>query len=202
MTYSDWIRGDALKRGKSEHYLREFFGAMLKTYGSQITWNSLSHHVSIDHPKTLQDYANMLESMDVLFVQHALMEDKLVQAPKKAKKLYFCDPFIYHVINYWLNSIKDINSTIEPLLVETAAINIIKRNFPTYYIKAIGEVDIAYVKDNKFWPIEIKWTNQLRPKDLKQIQKYDNGLILTKTLSDFIGTTPTKTVPSFLYNQN
>ncbi|MCD6322232.1 MAG: hypothetical protein J7L77_04330, partial [Clostridiales bacterium] len=43
-----------------------------------------------------------------------------------------------------------------------------------------GEVDIAYIDENRFWPVEIKWTNQLRPKELKQISKYPNSLILTK----------------------
>ena len=45
------------------------------------------------------------------------------------------------------------------------------------YIKAEGEVDIAYVKNGRFWPIEVKWTGQIRPKDIKQIAKYPNGLI-------------------------
>jgi hypothetical protein len=34
-----------------------------------------------------------------------------------------------------------------------------------------------------FWPVEIKWTQQLRPKQLKQISKYSNGRILTKSKS-------------------
>jgi len=32
----------------------------------------------------------------------------------------------------------------------------------------------------KFWPVEIKWTNQLRPKDLKQVAKYPNAQIWGK----------------------
>jgi len=41
-------------------------------------------------------------------------------------------------------------------------------------------VDIAYVDQGKFWPIEVKWTNQIRSKDIKQIQKYKNAKIYTK----------------------
>ena len=77
----------------------------------------------------------------------------------------------------WLNL--DLGS-IDSFLVETAVISNIRRLYPTYYIKAEGEVDIAYIKDDKFWPIEVKWTSQMRPKDLKQIQKYPNGIILCK----------------------
>ena len=74
ITYADWIRGDVLKRGKSERYLKEFLNAVVKTYGSQVTWNALSHHVSIDHPRTIQDYAEILVSMDALFIQSALIK--------------------------------------------------------------------------------------------------------------------------------
>ncbi len=41
-------------------------------------------------------------------------------------------------------------------------------------------MDIAYIDQNRFWPIEIKWTQQLHPKDLKQILKYPNARIFSK----------------------
>lgn len=201
MTYSDWIRGDMIKRGKSEAYLREFFVALLNTYGTQVTWNSLAHHTSIDHPHTIQGYANLLESMDVLFIQSAIMEDKLLPAPKKAKKLVIKDPFIYHAIRSWAFPFDKKNIDVTPALVESCVINHYQRLHPCFYIKAEGEVDLAYVHGNKFFPIEIKWTQQLRVKDLKQIQKYPNALILTKSHHPgFVGTTPTEPIPLHLYN--
>ncbi len=181
-TYSDWIRGDVLKRGKKENNLRDFLLALLKTYGTQVTWHTLTHHTEIDHPKTIQDYAELLQSMDALFIQEALLEHKLSAAPKKARRLFFSDPFIYHAIRLWLKptylpeeSLKD--PSILSALVETIVINHSRRLYPTFYIKAEGEVDLAYVKEDAFYPIEIKWTNQLRSKDLKQIKKYPQGQI-------------------------
>ena len=189
-TYSDWIRGDMLKRGKQEHYLREVLGAIIKRYTSQITWNNLSQDLSIDHPKTVADYIALLESMDAVFVQAALLEDKLVGAPKKARKVIFCDPFIFHAIRAWLNPVKNpyenqiLTLLADPdwcaKLVEAAATAHYHRYFPTYYIKSEGEVDIAYVDQRRIYPVEIKWTNQLRPGDLKQVMKYANSKILTK----------------------
>jgi predicted AAA+ superfamily ATPase len=85
-TYADWIRGDILKKGKQESYLREIIGAIIKRYGSQITWNSLAKDLSIDHHKTVADYIELLVSMDVVFIQSALIEDKLVGAPKKVSQ--------------------------------------------------------------------------------------------------------------------
>ncbi len=192
-TYSDWIRGDVMKRGKQESYLREILTAIIKRYNSQVTWNALARELSIDHPKTVADYIELLENMDAVFVQSALLEDKLVAAPKKARKLMFCDPFIFHAIHAWVKPVGDpYNAQIMPLiqdpemvsrLVEAAVITHHRRFFPTYYIKSRGEVDIAYVNNGQCYPVEIKWTNQLRPKDIKQVSQYPQGEIWTKTKS-------------------
>lgn len=155
--------------------------------------------------KTIQNYACMLEYMDAIFIQHALLEDKLTLAPKKPKKLYFSDPFIYHAIANWIEpsnvQFLPIREQLKPLLIETIVVNHIRRFYPTYYIKAEGEVDVAYIKGKKFYPIEIKWTNQLRSKDLKQIQKYHNALIVAKQYQENtthgIKTIP---IPQFLYD--
>lgn len=193
-TYSDWVRGDVLKRGKQERYLREILSAIIKRYNSQVTWPSLASDLSIDHPNTVADYCNLLESMDVIFIQYALIEDKLLGAPKKARKIIFKDPFIFHAINAWLENddepylnqiIPTINNPqLASQLVEACVATHFERYYSTYYIKAEGEVDVAYIHDKKFWPIEIKWTNQLRSKDLKQIQKYKNGIVWAKTRSE------------------
>ena len=209
-TYSDWIRGDVLKRGKHEHYLREVLDAMVKRYGSQVTWNALARDLSIDHPKTIADYTALLESMDAVIIQPAILEDKLTAAPKKARKLMFSDPFIFHAVRAWLSPGKDpYKQQVMPLisdpdwvskLVEACVIGHYRRYFPTYYIKAEGEVDIAYVDQNRFWPVEINWSRQLRSKDLKQIAKYPNSRILSKVLhSGVIRGVPFEPLPLTLF---
>ena len=67
------------------------------------------------------------------------------------------------------------------LLVEACVATHYNRYFPTYYIKAAGEVDVAYVDRGRFWPIEVKWAGKLRTGDLKQIAKYPGGRIFSKT---------------------
>lgn len=190
ITYSDWIRGDILKKGKQEVYLREILGGIVKRYGSQITWNTLAKDLSIDHPNTVADYAHLLESMDAVFIQSALAEDQFAAAPKKAKKVCFTDPFIYHAIRYWLFPTQDPfekqiqsalnNPEICSSLVEACVTTHYRRYYPTYYIKGDGEVDVAYIKNKRFWPIEIKWTGQIHMNELKQLSKYSNGVLLTK----------------------
>jgi predicted AAA+ superfamily ATPase len=186
-TYSDWIRGDMAKRGKQEQYLREVLQGVLRCYGSQVTWNSLAKDLSIDHPTTVADYLMLLERMDAVLINPALREDKLDAAPKKARKVFFTDPFIMHAARAWLQPVAaPFADQAQPLVSETewcgriaeaCAVAHYHRLFPTFYIKSEGEVDIAYVRNGRFWPIEVKWTGQLRPKDLKQIAKYGNGLV-------------------------
>ena len=208
-TYSDWIRGDMLKRGKQEHYLGEVLAAIVRCGGTQTTYNALARTLSIDHPATVSDYIALLTSMDVLRVQPALREDKLTGAPKKARKISFCDPFIFHAVQSWLHAAQDpFAAEVRPLLadpertatlVEACAVAHYSRHYPTYYIKGEGEVDIAYVKDGRFWPVEIKWTGQLRPKTLKQIGKYANSRILARQSAPAsIGDIPVEFLPQAL----
>ena len=184
--YSDWVRGDMLKRNKEESYLKETLNAILKSYNKQVSWHSLADSLSIDSHKTVADYCNLLSSMDAVFIQNALLTDKLVAAPKKNKKLSFTDPFIYHAINQWINPSNNPyeilcenidNPKICSELVKSVVSNQFRRYYPTYYIKSEGEIDVAYVYDNKYWPIEIKWRNQLRPNELKHIQKHKNSKV-------------------------
>lgn len=190
-TYANWIRGDVVKRGKSEHYLREILAAVVRRVGSQVTWNSLAKELSIDHPKTVADYMELLASMDAVFIQPALVEDRLVGAPKKARKIMFSDPFIFHAVRAWLEPTADphaeriLPTVRDPQrssrLAEAVVATHYARYWPTYYIKGAGEVDVAVVAEGRFWPVEIKWSESLRPKDLKQILKYANGRILTRS---------------------
>ncbi|MCY4359028.1 MAG: ATP-binding protein [Gammaproteobacteria bacterium] len=190
-TYADRIRGDVVKRGKQEAYLREILSAVIRHYGSQITWNAMAQDLSIDHPKTIANYVALLDRMDALCVIPAIREDRLAAAPKKAKKVFFRDPFILYALRAWLYPSEatfkaqiqsaTADSVWVSRIVEATVASHCQRIHPTFYIKAQTEVDVAYVHQNRFWPIEIKWTNQLRPKTLKQIARYDNGEIWSKS---------------------
>ena len=70
-------------------------GAIIKHYGSRVTWNGMSHSLSIDHPKPVSDYISLLESMDAVFVQSAIQENKLSAAVKKARKVFL------RIVEYW-----------------------------------------------------------------------------------------------------
>lgn len=190
-TYSDWIRGDLLKRNKSETYLKEIIQAIIRRYGSQISWNNLAADLSIDHPATVSDYIQIMESMDAVVIQPALREDNLTQAPKKAKKVYFSDPFIFFALNAWIEeSANPYDEIVAPImnnpetvscLVESIVVNHFRRCLPTYYIKGKGEIDVAVLINKKIQPVEVKWRGQIRPGDLKELLRFPNGIIASKT---------------------
>ena len=190
-TYSDWIRNDFYRKGRKEQYLKEILNIIIKQYGNPVTWNSLAYDLSIDHPKTIADYISLLESMDAVYVQGALSESLLKAAPKKARKVIFPDPFIFHAVNSWLKpDIDPYTNQILPLLSDrkwvsrlaTASVaGFFQRHFPTYHIKDKGQVDIAYIKQQRFWPIGIVWGRQLRSKDLEQLLMYSNSAIWGET---------------------
>jgi len=187
-TYIHWIIGDILKYNKSENFLFEILRGIKSTYNTQISWNNLSRYLSIEHHKTISDYCDILVSIHVLHIQQAIIEHKLIGAPKKNRKLFFRDPFIDHSITNHLDpkfSIDRIklnlkNNKFASQYVEAVTVEQCKRWTPTYYIKGDnGEVDIAMVLGNRMYPVEIKWTDRIRSRDLKQVQKYKNGIILT-----------------------
>ena len=103
-TYIHWIVGDVLKHNKTERYLAEVLRGIKITYGSQVSWNRLSKHLSIDHHRTVSDYCQILSDIHVLHIQEAIIEHKLTGAPKKDRKLVFRDPFIGHAISLYLDS--------------------------------------------------------------------------------------------------
>ncbi|MEZ4650692.1 MAG: hypothetical protein R3E97_18285 [Candidatus Eisenbacteria bacterium] len=191
-TYGDWIRGDMLKRGEtgalpagSPHCRRH---AIWDAGDLECALEGSLYRPS-DNRRRLRYF--LLASMDAVFVQSALLEDKLTAAPRKARRVMFADPFILHAINSWLRPDPDpFRNRLGPLLddpvwfgkvAEACTVTHVRRLHPTFYIKAEGEVDIAYVEGKRFHPIEVKWTQQLRPKDLRQIAKYRNGRIWARS---------------------
>jgi predicted AAA+ superfamily ATPase len=148
--------------------------------------------------------------MDAVFVQPALLEDKLAAAPKKPRHLHFTDPFILHAVRSWLRPCPEpFSAQVEPCLAdpewagriaESCAITHVRRFWPTFYIKAKGEVDIAYLEGKRIFPVEVKWTEQLRPKDLKQIARSRGARIWARTWNTpEIQDIPVEPLPLALY---
>lgn len=186
-TYQQWVIGDFLKLNKTEEYLKDVIAVLSDRLAKQISLHSIASLTQIQHHTTIHNYLKILEDMDVIFIQYALKEDKLKPAPKKAKKIHFSDPFIAQALITWAKDIvapweftKEIimgDNELKGDIIEGCISSLLRRYYRTYYIKSEGEVDIAIPYRRGFLPVEIKWTENLRRNDLKQILKYKKGII-------------------------
>ena len=180
--YADWIRGDVLRLDRNERNLREILTGIDRRYGGQVSWNSLSKDLSIDHPKTISDYLGILERMDAAIVVPALAEHLRGPAPKKARKVFFADPFIHRAVVAWLGSPDeglDSDLRLQRDLEATFSAHV-QRFTEGYYIKADGEIDCAWLQGRTTQLVEVKWATQLRPEELKEIRRRGAGVIAAR----------------------
>lgn len=183
LTFEQWIRGDMLKRGKSEQNLLAILHGLVVVGVSQISFSSLTQKIGLVSKETLIDYCHLLERMDVMFDLQAFDQNTLRGFPKKARKFHFSDPFIRHTIERWLTRERYLTQiSSESILVESCVAAQFYHRVPVYYLKAEGEIDLILVQEKKFLPVEVKWTSQTRSSDLKQLRKYQNSILLTKNL--------------------
>ena len=186
-TYQQWVVGDFIRLHRTQRNLLQILFSIINTYGSQVSFQTLSEHTDGLSKDTVNEYCGLLERLGVISIQYALDQNTLRAAPRKHRKVHMLDPFIAHAMHQLVceryQRVADID---ESLLVESVCYHHYQRKYPSYYIKAEGEVDIAYIDKKRFFPVEIKWRNKLRAKDLKQIKKYENGLILSRQEDDGI----------------
>lgn len=178
-TYVDWIYGDMARRNKHRRFVDDVLGGILKRYGSQLTWNTLAADLSIQHHKTVFDYCDILQDMDVIRIHAAFQEHTRSAAPKKARKIYFTDPFIARAVAQAL--------TMKPPspdnLIEGVVVGAARKAFPSYYIKKAGEIDLVYVDGDRFVPIEIKNTSAVKPVHLKMLKTCSRGILACRVIS-------------------
>lgn len=182
LTFEQWIKGDFGRKNKNEHTLLLILKTLFETAGTQVTYSSLTNSMGHVSKETFIDYVNILIRMDVIFELQAFDQNTKLGFPKKAKKIHFSAPFIMDTIGRWLEKerlIKRVSD--EPMKVEAVVAANFHRHFPSYYIKADGEIDLVVVEGENFLPIEVKWTNNLRANDLKQLKKYKHSIVLTKS---------------------
>lgn len=180
-TFEQWIRGDFVRRGKSETHLAGLFQSLIEVGISQASFATLTERLALFSKETFMTYFELLERMDIVFTLQAFDQNTRQGFPKKARKFHFSDPFLLHVIENWLKREGRLSHpTAEGNRVESVVAACFHRLEPLYYIKAEGEIDLVRVHASGFMPIEVKWTRQLRPGDLKQLKKYPQSIILTK----------------------
>lgn len=181
--YSKWVIGDIVKWGKQEKILIQLLRSIITKQASAISWDSLAKDSEIKSHKTVSSYVEVLENMFVLLTLHFFELNKKMPNFNKNKKLYFIDPFIYHVFNKKLYFKEN---EINPALVEATVISNLSRlsyeQLPPsiYYWKNKKEVDAVLKVKNDLLPFEIKYQTKISKQDYKGLYYFNKGIMVTK----------------------
>lgn len=104
IVYSDYVNlivRDITRWGGNEIYLRQIIQRIIETLSSQVSWNSLKDETEIATHDTVRWYVDILKNCFVVSYIHYLDKNKGVPYYRKAKKIYFCDPFMFHALRWW-----------------------------------------------------------------------------------------------------
>jgi len=201
LTYEQWIRGDFLRKGKSEQTLMAILSALLAVGVTQVSYSKLTQNIGLIVKETLMDYCRLLERMDVLITLQAFDQNKKQGFPKKDRKFHFTDPFIYRTILRWLQREGGLNGTMQDsTLVEAGVASHCHRLGNTFYFKGQGEIDVIWLRNRLVHALEVKWTQQLRSSDFKMLKHFKHARILTKGIQEgFVENVKCESVYQFLY---
>jgi predicted AAA+ superfamily ATPase len=148
-TYLDWMRGDWMKAGKSEKYMKEVISYIMKARGTPISWNGIASETGINSPHTARSYVEVLEGTFSALVLYMLSQDFRVLY-RKNKKVHFTDPLIYRIFADYTG-----NELSEDWLVEGVSASLLSRKCPVFYWRNSTEVDIVCRQGKKQIGFEI-----------------------------------------------
>lgn len=199
--YLSWILGDLAKMGRKEIYSRQIFGQVIKTMTTNIGFDTIARKTSIESHLTVGDYLDVMESSFIVKILYQVDLNKKLAATRRTKKIYFQDMFlfwvflgyVYGLTNYFLGS-KD---RLEDDLLKTKLIeqlvmshlarleNSVNWSNMVFFFRSTNQVEVDFVvrrPDNALFPIEVKYKNEVTPKDFIHLNKINNkcGIIVSK----------------------
>ncbi len=188
--YSRWVIGDIVKWGKQEKILKQILRTAILKQSTAVSFDSFAKDAEIKSHKTVSTYVEDLENMFVFLVLYFMDFNKKIPDYNKNKKIYFFDPFIYHIFNRLLN-LKEAEVT--PSLIESVAVvhfaRLIQGQYPNmsfndliFYWKNKKETDIVVKANNKLLAVEVKYQEKISKDDFQSLYHFGSGLILSKSL--------------------
>jgi predicted AAA+ superfamily ATPase len=196
-TYSDYVGlvvRDICRWKYDEHYARQILRRIFEVLSSQVSWNDLKSGTDVRDSKTAESYANILKDSFVINYHYQLNVEKSSPDCASNKKIYFQDPFIFHACRGWVYGKKAFDLSQEYMssqenkskLAECVVSNHLSRfmfnlnpsslfdpsNYVFYWKGKKREVDFAIDVDNKFLPIEVKYSDNIQKDDAKGIYDF------------------------------
>lgn len=150
-TYLDWMRGDWLKAGKNEKYMKEVISYIIRARGTPISWNGISAETSIKSPHTAQDYVGVLQETFSAIVLNLLAQDSRIMY-RKNRKVHFSDPLLFRIFSDYAGVQHS-----EDWLVEAMTASMVSRQCPVYYWRNSSEVDVVCKLGGEQVGFEVTW---------------------------------------------
>ena len=198
-TYIDVVRGDLVRWGKREGYLRQVLGRVIETLGNPVGWNTLKQNTDIASHNTVADYVDALKDSFILIYLHQFDMARRAPSYQKEKKIHFHDPFFLHALKGWISGRDPYTESIEFLrdaenvgrLVEgVVADHLIRLAFHLCGQKQLfeyenilffwrgkkeREVDFTLRMNEKYLPIEVKYQHSIKRSDLYGVIDFGKG---------------------------
>ncbi len=173
--YADLVVKDAERWRLSERNLRKTLYAILLTMGSPVSARTLARKVGLTH-QTIEKYLDYLEYSYAILQLYRLDLNKRVPEYRKARKIYFIDPFIMHALDAWVHGYSEVFEEAlkslrerRPLITECVVASHLARLALTatrsplrlvegavyYWRHDSGEVDFIFKLKGEYIPVEV-----------------------------------------------
>ena len=168
-TYANWIFGDAHRFELSRDILVHIMFRIFDTLTSQVTYQRLIEKSPVKSHETAAAYVAHLELAFLCHVLGCYDPDKDMEAPRKAKKIYFIDPLLYavaggllrglkNIFEWWKNKLQD--SEMRGKIFEAVVVNHFtqkyKRVYSWYSSNTQREADILVREGEELRLYEVK----------------------------------------------
>jgi len=132
----DGVISETYKHRRSPQLLKDLVSALVERMPSPVSNHALAQDAGVSH-NTVRDYLEFLS--DIYLVGMAYAEVGGRPQPRKEKKIFFRDPFIYRVLAGW--TAKEVN---EAALLEHVVQEHLYRKFgAVYYYRNKTEIDVV-----------------------------------------------------------
>ncbi|MBI4918766.1 ATP-binding protein [archaeon] len=176
--YWDWIAGDIASIGLSERTLSAVLKGIVKRYSSSFSLSSLAKEVEIPSHITVRDYLEVLESLYVL--RSYWKEYDKTPFFKKERKVYFIDPFIFHIASFKTLGILEENPSELPKIVEGIVGECLRRNkLSVKFLRSKKELNFVSGSTG----IEVKWQETVSIKDFPNIDLSQKFILSKKDVN-------------------
>lgn len=206
-TYELYIRavtGDLARWGLDERTARELLAATVDKLGTPFSWRTLARETDIGSHNTVSRYVEALERSYVLQTVYHYDRRRKRRAPRKDRKLYVSDPFMFHALRGWASGLPDpfgeARAYVEdpqrrgPLLEAVLANHLARLAFAAlpsslfeayehvfYWRSRKGwEVDFVVRLDSKTRALQVT-TTRPRGDTTRALRSFGSGLVVTET---------------------